>query len=153
MLTLLLSKDWVAGREAVLRRIAQDVREKKAGRVLLVPELISHDMERRLCAAAGDTASRFAEVLSFTRLASRVADSVGSAAKECLDAGGRVVAMAAAARQLHSRLKAYASLQTKPEFLEGLVDAVDEFKPCCISPEDLRLAYQRSEGEFAKKLE
>ena len=153
MLKILLSRDFVAGRDAVLARVAEDVRSKQGGRILMVPELISHDMERRLCAAAGDTASRFAEVLSFTRLGRRVSDAVGCAARECLDNGGRVVAMAAAARQLHSVLKAYASVETRPEFLTGLVDAVDEFKRCCISAEDLKVAAGQTEGAFAQKLE
>ena len=96
MLHLLLSRDWIAGREEILKRISMDVHQKRGGRILMVPELISHDTERRLCAAAGDTASRYAEVLSFTRLARRVADQMGAAALESLDAGGRVVAMAAA---------------------------------------------------------
>ena len=128
MLCLLLGRDWTANRDEILRRVSHDVKMKQPGRILIVPELISHDMERRLCGWAGDTASRYAEVLSFSRLAKRVADDMGNAAMECLDNGGRVVAMAAAARQLSSHLKAYASVETKPEFLTGLVDAVDEFK-------------------------
>ena len=153
MLHLLLCKDWTVGRDAILDRIRRDVHSRQGGRILMVPELISHDTERRLCAAAGDTASRYAEVLSFTRLARRVADSAGSAAQECLDNGGRVVAMAAAARQLHSKLKAYAAVETKPEFLTGLIEAIDEFKRCCISSGDLLLASKSTEGSLAQKLE
>lgn len=153
MLTILLSKDWVTGRNEILARIADDVANQRAGRILLVPELISHDMERRLCEAAGDTASRFAEVLSFPRLASRVAEKTGNAAIPCLDNGGRVVAMAAATKQLHSQLKAYASVESKPEFLKELVDAVDEFKRCCITTQDLAVASSRAEGTLAQKLE
>lgn len=153
MLELILGTDHTANTDEILRRLSEDVAAGKGGRIVLVPELISHDMERRLCAAAGDTASRYAEVLSFTRLSRRVSDSVGRAAPPCLDNGGRVVAMAAAARQLHSRLKAYASVETRPEFLAQMVDAVDEFKRCCISAEDLRQASQRSEGVLAQKLE
>lgn len=153
MLTLLLGTDWIANRTQILRMIAEDVRDEKEGRILMVPELISHDTERRLCEAAGDTCSRFAEVLSFTRLAKRVADTVGHAAEECLDNGGRVVAMASAVRQLHSKLKAYASVETNPEFLTGLVDAVDEFKRCCITSEDLMEASRNTEGSLAQKLE
>ena len=153
MLHLLLGRDWTANREEILRRIARDVHERKGNRVLMVPELVSHETERRLCAAAGDTASRYAEVLSFTRLARRVADTMGSAAEECLDSGGRVVAMASAARQLSSRLKAYAAVETKPEFLTGLIDGVDEFKRCCISAQDLRQAAEETEGSLAQKLE
>ena len=153
MLELILGKDWTANTDAILERVAEDVRHRRGGRIILVPELVSHDMERRLCAAAGDTASRYAEVLSFTRLARRVSDSVGSATLSCLDNGGRVVAMAAAARQLHSKLKAYAAVETKPEFLTQLVDAVDEFKRCCITADDLHRAAERTEGALAQKLE
>lgn len=153
LLTLLIGTDWKANRREILRRISQDVHQKKPGRILMVPELISHDTERRLCKSAGDTASRYAEVLSFTRLARRVTDSVGSAAMECLDNGGRVVAMAAAARSLAGKLKAYASVETKPEFLTGLIDAVDEFKRCCITSETLLQASRALEGGFAQKLE
>ena len=153
MLRLLLGRDWTSNRDAVLARIASDIHGKQGRRILLVPELISHDMERRLCSAAGDTASRYGEVLSFTRLASRVAESAGSAAQECLDNGGRVVAMASAARQLSSRLKAYASVETKPEFLTDLIDAVDEFKRCCITSADLRMASRETEGNLSQKLE
>ena len=153
MLELIIGKDWTANTDEILRMVASDVGAGKGNRVLLVPELISHDMERRLCDAAGDTASRYAQVLSFTRIARRVADSVGRSAGQCLDNGGRVVAMAAAARQLHSRLKAYAAVETRPEFLTELVDAVDEFKRCCISAEDLQAASEQSEGALAQKLE
>ena len=153
MLHMILGRDWTVNREEILRRISIDVHQRKGGRILMVPELISHETERLLCMEAGDTASRYAEVLSFTRLARRVSDSAGSAAMECLDNGGRVVAMAAAARQLHSKLKAYAAVETKPEFLTGLIDAVDEFKRCCISSSVLLDAAGKREGSLAQKLE
>ena len=153
MLHLLIGTDWTANRHEVLTRLAGDVAQRRPNRILMVPELISHETERALCAAAGDTASRYAEVLSFTRLARRAAEQAGSGAMECLDNGGRVVAMAAAARQLASRLKAYAAVETKPEFLTELIDAVDEFKRCCISAEDLKKAAAQTEGSLAQKLE
>ena len=153
MLRLLLGTDWKVLRKTILEELKADVDKELEGRVLLVPELISHEMERSLCAYAGDRASRFAEVLSFTRLCRSVAESVGCAGQACLDGGGRVVAMAASTRQLASRLKAYAAVESKPEFLKELVDAVDEFKRCCITPEDLKQASQASSGSFAQKLE
>ena len=153
MLNILLGKDWTANRDEILNRISRDVRSKKGNRILLVPELITHETERRLCYTAGDTASRYAEVLSFTRLSRRVTDDLGHGMIECLDNGGRVVAMAAAARQLSSRLKAYAAVETKPEFLTEIIDAVDEFKRCCITPQVLADASMESEGSLAQKLE
>ena len=98
MLTLLLGTDWIANRNKVLEMIAHDVSNEKPGVVYMVPELISHDTERRLCAVAGDSASRFAEVITFTRLAKRVSDAVGQGTPECMDNGGRLVAMASATR-------------------------------------------------------
>ncbi|MBQ7768452.1 MAG: exodeoxyribonuclease V subunit gamma [Oscillospiraceae bacterium] len=153
MLTLLLGTDWIANRDKVLDMIAQDVSNEKAGVVYMVPELVSHDTERRLSGVAGDATSRFAEVITFTRLAKRVSDAAGHGAPECLDNGGRLVAMASATRQLHSKLKAYAAVETRPDFLTGLLDAVDEFKRCCISPADLLAASKSAEGSFAQKLE
>ncbi len=153
MLTLLLGTDWTVNASEVLNRIAADVKAEMPGRILIVPELISHETERRLCAIATDTSSRFAEVVSFTRLVRRVAEFNKCGLEPCLDNGGRVVAMASAARMLHSKLKAYASVESNPEFLTGLLDAVDEFKRCCISAEDLQQASVKTVGSLAQKLE
>ncbi len=153
MLKILLGTSWIANRDAVMARLGEDIAQKKGNRILIVPELISHDTERRLCATCGDTASRYAEVLSFSRLADRVADASGNRCGDCMDGGGRIVAMASAVRQLHSRIKAYASVETRPEFLGALVDAVDEFKCCCITTRDLQEAAKASQGAFAQKLE
>ncbi len=152
MLTLLIGTDWLANRNEILKRIARDVHNRQGNRILLVPELISHESERLLSCAAGDTSSRYAEVLSFTRLVRRVSDYCGRAVYPCMDNGGRIVAMASVARQLSSQLKAYAAMETKPEFLAGLMDAIDEFKRCCITPEDLSQASFALEGSFAQKL-
>ena len=62
MLTLILGSDWTANRNCILNMLATDVVQRKGNRILLVPELISHDTERRLCERAGDTSSRYAEV-------------------------------------------------------------------------------------------
>ena len=115
MLRLLIGRDWTENRKTVLDRIAEDVAKRRSGRILIVPELISHDTERRLCEAAGDTLSRYAEVLTFTRLSRRVCEYMACVPEECLDNGGRLVAMASAARQLSSRLKAYSGLVSTEE--------------------------------------
>ena len=153
MLTLILGTDWTANQDTVLKLLSQDIHAEEPGRILLVPELITHDTERRLCSVAGNTTSRFAEVLSFTRLTQRICDWANCGMIPCLDNGGRLAAMAAAARQLHGQLKSYAAVETKPEFLSALVDAVDEFKRCCILSADLLAASKSTEGAFAQKLE
>ncbi len=153
MLRLILSTDWVANHDNIMERLCEDVRAERSGRILLVPEQISHDTERELCRLAGDTASRYGEVLSFTRLASRIFAITGGAARQTMDGGGRIIAMAAAVEQLRPRLKAYAAASAKPEFLTGLVDAVDECKSCCVTAAGLLAASARTEGALAQKLE
>lgn len=153
MLHFILGHDWTINHREIMRLIAKDVENRNENRILIVPELITHETERELCAVAGDTASRYAEILSFTRLTRRVSDDIGTPVPDCLDEGGRVVAMAAAARQLSSQLKAYASVETKPDFLTELIDAIDEFKRCCISSMDLQKASRQTSGSLAQKLE
>ena len=153
MLTLIIGRDWICNRDKILSLLAEDVALGNGRRVLIVPELISHDTERRLCEFAGDTCSRYAEVLSFTQLAKRVSEFDRVPMRPCLDSGGRLVAMASATKQIHSKLKAYASVETKPEFFSGLIDAIDEFKRCCITPGDLMRASAETEGSLAQKLE
>ena len=153
MLKILVGTDWKTNRDAILSSISLDVKNRRENCILMVPELVSHDAECRLANCAGDTASRYAEVLSFSRLARRVADEFSIGTQDCLDNGGRIAAMAAATKNITTKLKSYAGFLSRPEFLESLVDAVDEFKRCCISSEDLRAAAFRSDGIFAQKLE
>ena len=153
MLHLLLGEDWIQNRDQVLSQVTDRVKEKRAGTILLVPEQISHETERRLCAGAGDTASQYAEVLSFTRLCSRVFAQTGGGARQVLDKGGRIIAMAAAAEQVRPRLKTFAALAARPEFLSRMVSMVDEFKSCGVRPEDLRFASAKTQGILAQKLE
>ena len=89
-------------------RVMQALCEKTAQRILVVPEQFSHEAERMLCRAGGDTISRFAEVLSFSRLASRVFSIEGGSACEETDAGGRLLCMALALDSVYSRLRVYA---------------------------------------------
>lgn len=59
--------------DLLMGRIRTAVAARTPGQVLLVPEQYSHEAERALCAACGDSLSLYAEVLSFTgwRAASR----------------------------------------------------------------------------------
>ena len=59
LLHLLLGTDWTANRDEILDRISREVKNEKTGRILMVPELISHEAERRLCETAGFTVFNF----------------------------------------------------------------------------------------------
>ena len=89
MLKLMLGRSGTGKSTELLRRIGTSGGERP--QVLIVPEQHSHDSERRLCALAGNQVSRYAEVLSFTRLAGRVFSVFGGVAAPTLDAGGRLL--------------------------------------------------------------
>lgn len=122
-------------------------REPGGMRYLIVPEQASHEAERALCAAGGDDISTRAEVLSFTRLAGRVFAAVGGTAEPVLDAGGRVLLLSAALKEVSAALKVYARPSRKPAFLERMLDTIDELKCCAVTPEALAQA-----GEGVGKL-
>lgn len=77
--------------EALLSAMGEGAR---AGRrqLLIVPEMLSHESERRLLQSQGNPIARFAEVLTFKRLAQRVLGE-GGHPPALLDGGGRVLAM------------------------------------------------------------
>ena len=93
MLELLHGPDRTANSMELLARICENAAHGVAGQILIVPEQYSHETERALCERGGDTISRYAEVLSFTRLASRVFSVCGGVCgiKWCNDVvlGGR----------------------------------------------------------------
>ena len=153
MLELILSRSRKQNTEAVMQRIGEAVRNRQAGQILIVPEQFSHEAERALCACCGDTVSRYAEVLSFTRLADRVFSIYGGISRETLDDGGRFTALTLALEQVISRLKVYAPARTRPELIARLSSQIEEFKNYGITADDLLRAGQQFDGAFAQKLQ
>lgn len=105
--------------------------------VLLVPEQYSHTTERLLCSQAGDSIARYAEVLSFRRLATRVFTVAGGLAREILDNGARILMMHQALKQAKSSLRVLGSVSERPEFLSSLLEMTEELKTCRVKPENL----------------
>ena len=153
MLRIMLDTDRLRTSEALIGRICARAGEGVSGQILIVPEQYSHTAERALCRTGGGTISRYAEVLSFTRLASRLFSIYGGVCEEYLDKGGRLLSVYLAAEQVRPQLKYYAAVSTKPEFLQRLGAAMEEFLSCCLAPEALREASRSVSGQFAQKLE
>ena len=149
MLTLLYAR---AGHDTRLELLERMGRSDARRRLLIVPEQYSHESERDMCRVLGNGACRHCEVLSFTRLAGRVADVAGGAAAPVLDAGGRTLLMYAALRQMADSLAVYRSPSRKPAFLTGLLATVDECKRYCVSPDALVRAGEELGGQQGNKL-
>lgn len=153
MLHLWLCTDRKKNTAGLLDALCARAERGVAGQLWLVPEQFSHMAERQLCARGGDTISRFAEVLGFSRLAARVFAQTGGCAETETDASGRLLAMSLAVEQVRSRLKIYGSSVEKPEFLLQMLDTLDEFRAFCLTAERLREAAASLTGVLAVKME
>lgn len=137
----------------ILREIAALCREGTGRQILLVPELNSHQMERRLAAATGNHGARTAEVLTFSRLADRVFSEVGGLAQQMLTPAGQLLTLQEAARRVQGGLSAWNGLADKPELLKEALRLVDECKTCAVAPEALFAASEECEdAALAAKL-
>lgn len=151
MLELWLSTDRKENTAALLKRVCMPPFDRK--RYLIVPEQFSHALERKLCAVGGDTISRHAEVLGFSRLAERVFALEGGVADTQTDAAGKLLLMSLAVDQVLPELKVFAAAAGKPEFLLLMLQTIEEFRSFCVTPADLRAAAARLEGVSALKAE
>ncbi len=149
MLEILLSPGQRELQEAILERICGNETE---GQLLLVPEQASHELERALCAAGGDGICLRAEVLSFSRLASRVFSLYGGVSRPSLDKGGRLIAMAQALEAVSSQLKLYAASRRRSEFLLRMLRMIEELRAARITAEALHKTAGQTEGQLAVKL-
>ncbi|MDD6160273.1 MAG: PD-(D/E)XK nuclease family protein [Oscillospiraceae bacterium] len=125
MLNIVYTRAGQNGIRAMLERMG---REGDKHCVLLVPDQYSHECERAMCRVLGNSASARCEVLSFTRLSRRLSDLCGGGAAPVLDAGGRMLLLYAALRQVSDSLKFYRTPSRKPAFLNSLLATLDE---CC----------------------
>lgn len=149
MLTLLYSLGGQDVRGELLERMG---RSAARGRVLLVPDQYSHEMERAVCRILGNAGARNCEVLSFTRLWSRVTEVAGGGAMPVLDEGGRMLVLYRAVRQSKDLLKAYRTFSRKPAFLTRLMASLAECRNYGVVPEKLVQAGERLGGPRGEKL-
>lgn len=153
MLHLILGPATSGKTSALFDTIRRRTEAQIPGAIFIVPEQYSYAAERELAVAAGPTASLYAEVLSFTRLASRVADELGGKNGVPLDAGGRMLTIRMALTAVAGELTLYGNMGRRPEFLQGLLDTIDELKQCGLDPAALFDAAPWAGGALAGKLQ
>lgn len=141
MLKLILGRAKSGKTAGIMEEIASLAASGEAGMVLLVPEQYSHEAETELLRRCGDSLSLHAEVLSFTRLCSRVEDELGRPEGRLLDKGGRLLCMALAVDAVGSRLELYGAARRQIPLQARLLSALDELKAARVTPGRL--------GEFA----
>ncbi len=152
MLKLVLGAAGSGKTAYIISMIKKAVEEKTGGQYLIVPEQYSHEAERELCLACGDSLSLYAEVLSFSRLALRVEQELGTGGKVPLDKGGRLLSMTLALRQGAPFLRLYSAAAHKPELQMQLMHTVEELKMARVSGKALLEASEKAQGGLSEKL-
>ena len=150
MLKLLLGRRKTGKTTALLRAMGEN--GKKRPQVLLVPEQYSHETERLLCRSLGNRGAAGSEVLSFTRLYTRVLSETGGLAEPVLDNGGRLLLMHRAVHGLSGQLTVYARPSRRASFLRHLIATSDELKSYCVRPEELTSAGALAGGPEGERL-
>lgn len=138
---------------AILNEISEKCLNPDGTQILMVPELNSHMMERRLAEATQGHGARTAEVLTFSRLADRVFSEAGGLAQQTLTPAGQLLTLQEAARRVQSGLTVWSGIADKPELLREALRLIDECKTCVVSPEMLFQASDEcTEGTLSQKL-
>ncbi len=152
MVTIIYGPANTGKSRAMLQTVCRRAEQQTGGQILLVPDRKSHDMERELCTVGGDSICRYAEVLTFSRLAQRVFEQSGGLSQPALDDAGRVLAMAQAVELVRTELRYYSSVIAQPEYLTAFTSLSAEMKSYCVTPTDLKHAADRLGGVLSVKL-
>lgn len=150
MVTLLIGRAGAGKSQAVLERMTAAHTQRR--QILIVPEQYSHRAERRVCDVGGNSLSLGSEVLTFTRLATRVFAQAGGLAAPTLDGGGRLLVMYLAVKEVSEGLSVYRRPSRKSAFLAGLLDTLDECKSYQADPASLAKAGSELGGATGDKL-
>ena len=152
MLTLLCGRSGSGKTAYMLRRLREGAERGVRGRIMLVPEQFSHEAERSLAAALGPKASLFAEVLSFTRLANRVAAECGGAADVVPDRGAKLLMLSCAVSRVSSRLTICGGRAARTGYLENILRAIEDLDAADVSDDAMLSAAEAAGGAVAEKL-
>lgn len=132
----------------ILKEIAEKCEKMQGKQILLVPELHSHLMERRLAACTKNHGARTAEVLTFSRLADRVFAECGGLAEEMLSAAGQLLMLQRAAKNVQTGLSVWNDIASKTELLKKASRLIEECKAATVSSEMLFKAAEQSEDNI-----
>lgn len=137
----------------IMHEINECVQKSQHNLILVVPEQYSHDAERLLCQLCGDSASMYAQVLSFTRMCSRAFSELGGVADRFLDDAGKSLVMSRAVELASQYTKVYGRLSKKSEFINKLVATAKEFRSSQITISDINNAAITANPTLRDKLE
>lgn len=145
-LKLICGRSGTGKSEYCFNEIVSRVKDEKKI-YMITPEQFSYAAEKRLLEKFENGAAINAEVLSFNRMAYRVAQEQGGSAKELLSKSGKAMIIYKILSKYKKELK---FLGKTEENIQMLSTALTEFKKHRVLPEDLNKIYEKTEDEYLK---
>lgn len=136
MLRIFIGRAGSGKTSAIMREVGKEVRLKRGGNIIIVPDQFSFEAERELLLSCGNTASLYAEVIGFSSLKDKLTEN-GGEFENYVDRAGRLISLACAVGELGSELKLYGGALSTPQILSSILDTLGEFKNAGIGLEDL----------------
>ncbi len=153
MLHLILGQSGTGKTEEIIKQVTQTV---KSGReaLLLVPEHVSFEMERRLYGALLPEEAMRLRLLSFPRLSENIFRECGGLTHRALDDMSRIVIMRTAVSEVRDSLKVYKRQASHESFLSEMLDTIGEWKRAGMTPDSMQeLAARRPDDALNRKIE
>ncbi len=117
--------------------------------IILIPDTISHRTERELCHICGDSISLRAEVLTFSRLCTKVFHQCGGEHEPEVDKAGRMVLLQKSVSHCQEQLEVLSLYTQHQSFYEKLATTIEELKNNCVST-DLLFALDETHPQQKK---
>lgn len=118
--------------------------------IIICPELYSHNYERFLCEKYTNTISKNTEVITFSRISSKIFQKIGGFANNYINDSGRILAMYKAIDNLSNDLTFYNN--NKTEIIEKILGIINEFKMYKVEETELLDTVQHLEGSLKNKV-
>ena len=119
--------------------------------ILIVPDQSSFINEKRILNQFGAASASKIRVFGFDRLYDYLAEKFNEVPKQRIDDGAKNVLMSIAAEEVSDKLDMYAKKAQKADFAELMLSAVNEYKLCAISPEQLFETAEKISDEHLKQ--
>ena len=118
--------------------------------ILIVPEQYSFATERMMLEKLGASKAGNVEVLSFTRLATAVFNTLGWDKGKHLNEAGKILLMGRALGQCADKLKVYSKSANSPSVVREMLALSEEFCQCAVSVGDIENAMNHMEDGLLK---
>ncbi|MEW9501637.1 helicase-exonuclease AddAB subunit AddB [Jeotgalibacillus marinus] len=136
-LTIKIGRSGSGKTAAIMEEIQQQMKEEPNGSpiVLLVPEQMTFQSEYRLATAVNGMIR--AQVYSFTRLAWRVLQDTGGAARQHVNSAGVNMLIRKIINEQKENLTLFGRSASKSGFIKHVESMLTEFRRYCVQPDDL----------------